>query len=195
MAEFTQALPFILKHEGTELFVDLINNERSRYGITQKTLEAIKYPITDPNNLTMEQVNDIYSRLYWGISKCAMFNSQLVANKVCDMAVNMGNFQAAKLTQASLNSLGIACVIDGMIGPHTIISVNEILAQFDGESRMLNELALKCASYYKDIVNKNPNKKKYLAGWLTRASDIGIEMDLAAFNPLRDGSKDKVIKG
>ncbi len=193
MAEFTQALPFILKHEGTALFVDKENGERSRYGVTEKLLIAIDYEVKDPNLLTIEQVSDIYSRLYWGFSKCALMISQLVANKVCDMSVNFGNYWAAKLTQAALNSLGVPCVIDGMIGPHTIIEINQFMFTPDGEMRFLQELALKCASRYKLLAVGS--KAKYLSGWLTRAADIGIDMNLDAFNTLRNGNDDKVVKG
>lgn len=192
MAEFTQALPRTLQYEGTELFVDIKNGERSKYGITQKTLEAIKYEVTDPDHLTIEQVNDIYSRLYWGLNKLGQVVSQLVANKIFDMAVNMGNFQAIKLVQAACNSIGGSCVIDGMMGPHTLIVLNEAV-RVKGERAFLEELRLKCVDFYKRIAVGS--KAKFLAAWLTRANDIGINEDQSAFNTLRDGTKDKVIKG
>jgi lysozyme family protein len=193
MAEFTQALPRTLQYEGTELFIDPVNNERSRYGITEKTLVAIRYDITDPNLLTIQQVNDIYSRLYWGLNKLAQVNSQLVANKIFDMAVNMGNFASIKLVQAAINSIGGQCVIDGMMGPHTLICLNEVV-RVKGEVAFLEELRLKCVSYYKSIAVGS--KAKYLAGWLKRANDVGLgEIDAKAFNSLRDGAKDKVVKG
>ena len=192
MAEFTQALSRTLQYEGTELFSDPANNERSRYGITEKTLIAIRYTITDPNLLTIEQVNDIYSRLYWGLNKLGQVNSQLVANKIFDMAVNMGNFGAMKLVQAACNSIGGSCVIDGMMGPHTLIVINECV-RVRGERAFLEELRLKCVSYYKMIAVGT--KAKFLTSWLTRANDIGINEDASAFNTLRDGSNDKVVKG
>lgn len=192
MAEFTQALPLTLRYEGTTLFVDPINGERSRYGITEKTLVAIKYEITDPNLLTIVEVNDIYSRLYWGLNKLGQVVSQLVANKIFDMAVNMGNYGAIKLVQASLNSIGESCVIDGMMGPHTLLELNEAV-RVKGERAMLEELRLKCVSYYKSIAVGS--KAKFLTAWLTRANDIGVNEDQSAFNTLRDGSNDKVVKG
>lgn len=192
MANITEALPFILGHEGTKLFIDPVNNERSRYGITQKTLEGLGYPIKDPNDLSIDQVSEIYSRLYWNWNKLDAVESQLVANKIFDMAVNMGNVGAIRLVQAALNSIGGQCVIDGIMGPHTLIVLNEA-TRVKGERQMLEELRLKCVSFYKSIAI-GP-KAQYLAGWLTRANDIGINEDTSAFSTLRDGSKDKVIIG
>ncbi len=193
MAEFNQALQRTLKYEGDKLFVDPQTNERSRYGITQKTLTAIKYITTDPNNLTMLEVEDVYLRLYWNLNKLSELTSQLVANKIFDMAVNMGSFQAIKLVQASINSIGGACVIDGLMGPHTLLELDDAV-RYKGESAFLEELRLKCVSFYKSIgVGQDA---KYLAGWLTRANDIGLgERDESAFNTLRDGNSDKVVKG
>lgn len=194
MADFKLGLQFILKHEGDKLFVDTINNERSRYGITQKLLEMIDYGIKDPNSLQIADVENIYSRYYWNPNKLSEVNSQLVANKIFDMTVNMGSHTAITLVQASLNSIGGQCVIDGIMGPHTIITINEMLKIPDSEERLLSELVLKALSFYKIIAVGS--KAKFLAGWTKRAEDIGMgEIDKQAYSTLRDGGKDKVIKG
>lgn len=194
MADFKQGLAFVLKHEGDKLFIDPENHERSRYGITQKTLEMINYGVTDPNSLQIADVENIYNRYYWNPNKLTEVNSQLVANKIFDMAVNMGSHTAITLLQASLNSIGGQCVIDGIMGPHTIITINEMLKIPDSEERLLSELVLKAISFYK-LIAKGP-KAQFLAGWTKRAEDIGMgEIDKQAFSTIRDGSKDKVIKG
>ena len=195
MADFKLGLEFILKHEGSKLFVDEKNNERSKYGITQKLLIQMKYGITDPNNLQMADVENIYAQIFWGPDKLSEISSQLVANKIFDMAVNMGSYVAIKLLQASLNSIGGQCVIDGIMGPHTVIVVNSFLnSSQDSEERLLSELVLKAISYYRSIAIGT--KAQYLKGWLARAEDIGTGVvDKQAFSTLRDGGKDKVIKG
>jgi|ERR1035437_4053735 lysozyme family protein len=194
MASFTLALPFILKHEGTELFEDKVNGERSRYGITMKLLRAISYQVTDPNNLMPADVENVYCNVFWIPNKLIEIESQLVANKILDMAVNMGSFTAIRLLQASLNSVGALCVIDGIMGPHTTITINEFLRTDNAEERLLSELVIKAIAYYKQIATGS--KAQYLAGWITRAEDIGTGVaDKVAFSTLRDGGKDKVIKG
>lgn len=195
MADFKLGLEFILKHEGTKLFVDEKNNERSKYGITQKLLESIRYGITDPNSLQIPDVENVYYNQFWNPNKLSEVKSQLVANKIFDMAVNMGSYVAVKLLQASLNSIGGQCVIDGIMGPHTIIVINDFLGYAkDSEERLLSELVLKATAYYTSIAKGS--KQQYLKGWLARAEDIGTgEIDKQAFSTLRDGSKDKVIKG
>lgn len=194
MANFKEALPFILKHEGDKLFIDKANNERSKYGITEKLLKSIKYGITDPNNLAMSDVENIYNDQFWSKNKLTEINSQLVATKIFDMTVNMGSYQATKLVQASLNSIGANCVIDGVLGPHTVIVINEATKTSDSIERLLSELVLKNIQFYKSIAI-GP-KKQFLTGWINRAEDIGMgSVDKKAYSTLRDGGKDKVIKG
>lgn len=187
MANFNEALKFILKHEGTELFIG--PNERSRYGITEILLMSISYNIKDPNNLQMNDVEWIYNKVFWEPKNLDCISSQLVANKIFDMMVNMGTYQSTKLVQAALNSSGNNCVIDGKLGPHTMIEINHC-----DEEKLLSELVLKCITFYKSIAKNE--KAKYLAGWLTRAEDISIgTTDKTAFNTLRTGDDDKIVKG
>lgn len=195
MSEFNPALQFVLKHEGTTLYEDHQTGERSRYGITQKLLSGIRYPITDPNLLNNLDVEQIYRKTFWMPNKLDQFNSQAIANKLFDMSVNMG-IVAIRLLQAALNMCGAQCVIDGIVGPHTIITVNQYCAINGNEEKLLGELVLQSVSYYKRISTNRPELAKNLTGWITRAEDTGLpQADKAAFNTLRDGSTDKEIKG
>ena len=189
MASFIDALPFVLGHEGTELFIDNHTGERSRYGITMQLLHSIQYGVTDPNLLTIADVQTIYNKVFWQPNNLGATNDQLVANKIFDMMVNMGASQAVRLLQASLNAIGGACVIDGNLGPHTMITLNQA-----PDLQLLEELRIKCIGFYKEIATGD--RAKYLAGWLTRANDTGGgTVDKAAFSTLRDGSSDRVVKG
>jgi lysozyme family protein len=192
MAQFGPAVAFVLKHEGG-YYNDPQTGEESNFGISKAFLKLTKYDIQDPKLITENIAKDIYLKYFWTPYKLNEINNQLVASKLMDMIVNMGPKQAIKILQASINSLGGACVIDGIIGPHTIITVNQFLALGnDSESRLLEELRIKCGGFYKSIaVGVNA---KNLKGWLNRANDLG-EGAVASNDTLRDGSKDKVIKG
>lgn len=193
MAEFTQALPFIIKHEGTTLYEDKETGERSRFGITQKLLVTLKYKVTDPNLLTMSEVSDVYSTVFWGPNKFVLLTSQPIANKVMDMTINMKYSWGIRCLQAALNMCGAQCAIDGIMGPHTLIITNQFTVLPSNEEKLLGELVIQSESYYKSIA-KGPLAKN-LKGWLTRAKDTGMDIDVNAFNTLRDGSKDKIVKG
>ena len=194
MAEFTQALPFILKHEGTTLYEDKETGERSRYGITSTLLNQIFYTQRDPDKLTMDQVSEVYIRCFWDMNEFNQLDSQLVANKVMDMTINMKFSWGVRLLQAALNMCGAQCVIDGIMGPHTIVTVNQYTSSLLNEEKLLGELALQSVSYYKR--NAVGPLAKDLPGWLTRAEDIGMgTADKNAFSTLRDGNDDKVVKG
>ena len=189
MADFLPAFEFMIKHEGGVLD-DPNTGEVSNFGITQDTLNIIRYKVLNPRLLTLADAQNIYYSEYWQRNSCASINSQAVANKFFDMCVNMGSWQATRHLQASLNSVGGSCVIDGIVGPHTIIVINGFLQGTGSENRLLEELRIKCVTFYQTLGSKEPYKK-YLHGWLARANDIGYEVDA---NTLRDGSKDKMIK-
>ncbi len=192
MSQFEPAVNFVLKHEGTYYF-DPQTGEESQFGISKTFLISAKYAIQDPKKITIETAKEIYKQYFWDPYKLDQITNQKIATKVMDMIVNMGPSRAISLLQASINSLGGACVIDGIMGPHTLITVNQFLGQNkENEERLLEELRIKCCDFYKKIaVGVNA---KNLKGWLNRANDLG-EGTVASNDTLRDGSKDKVIKG
>jgi lysozyme family protein len=183
MADFLPAFDFMIKHEGG-ILEDSNTGEVSNFGITQYALNIIRYKILDPKLLTLADAQNIYYSEYWQRSFCASINSQAIANKFFDMCVNMGSWQATRLLQASLNSVGGSCVIDGQVGPHTIIVMNGFLQQTESENRLLEELRIKCVTFYTVLGNKEKYKK--------RANDIGYEVQAGT---LRDSSQDKIVKG
>ena len=78
-----------------------------------------------------------------------------VAFKIFDLGVNMGMVKAIKLLQ---DSLGITN--DGIFGQNTLEAVNAK----DCYHNYLNE----AEKYYRRIVYQNPEKNKFLKGWLNR---------------------------
>ncbi len=191
MTDFNSAVNFVLKHEG-KYYHDPVTGEESNFGISKAFLELVKYEIRDPKLITENIAKTIYKQWFWTPYNLEKFNSQLVANKVMDMIVNMGPKSVVKILQACLNSLGASCVIDGIMGPHTLIVVNQFL-DYDknSEDRLLEELRIKCGAYYRGIaIGANA---KNLIGWLNRANDLG-EGAVTNHDTLRDGSTDRIIK-
>jgi len=175
MANFLSCIPFVLKHEGGD-YSNPVTGEVVNFGITKDLLIRIKYIIQDPKLLTVEQAQAIYQQYFWTPLNLDQVTSNLVAQKILDMNVNMQFGEATKLTQASLNSLGFPSVVDGILGPHTMIELNTCIATevagVAGEMRLLDELRIKSIGYYKAI----PDPGNAIAGWLARANDIGVNV-------------------
>lgn len=164
MAAFDLALPYVLSHEGGWSNDPADPGGATNFGITMET--ARRHGIRTPDELlriTPAQVADIYRKDYWvwdGVE------DQQVATKLFDMGVNMGVRTAVRLCQDGLNTLGAALEVDGRLGPKTLESINAVTS-----NHMLDVLAYEAADYYKAIVAKRPESRKFLKGWLKRAED------------------------
>jgi lysozyme family protein len=84
-----------------------------------------------------------------------LIHDEKIAFKVFDLGVNMGMVKAIKILQ---DSLGITN--DGIFGQNTLDVVN----CRDCYQSYLNE----AEKYYRRIVYQNPEKTKFLKGWLAR---------------------------
>lgn len=187
MADFNQCIQFVLNNEtfvGADnklitVYKDKTTGEFSNYGISQKFLQLIKYKITDPTLLQMSDILALYQTYFWNPYYLRVLSSNLVAQKILDMLVNMGPFEGSKGTQAALNSKGFACVIDGIIGPHTTITIEQCVKAI-GEFEFVQELALKSESYYRSLTI--PNAKQDLPVWLARARKLGVDVNYVPKN-------------
>ena len=159
MADFDPAIAFVLKHEGT-----LSADPNDPGGLTKYGISTRSYPGLDIRNLTVDQARAIYQRDFW---KYAGIKSQAVANKVLDLAVNLGSAAAARVLQQSLGSLMAGPIVaDGVVGPQTIGLVNAA-----DEQELLAELKARAAYYHTQDVIANPSSRSFLLGWLRRDVD------------------------
>ena len=80
------------------------------------------------------------------------------------MAVNMGESQALKLTQRACNALGSTVSPDGLMGYVTLTAINTRDA-----SQLVMELCAECVSFYRALVNKDPDKyEPFWESWKAR---------------------------
>lgn len=112
MANFSDALILILKHEGG--YVDHPNDPggETNFGISKRA-----YPDLDIKNITMDQVSEIYRKDYWDRIKGDDLPYP-IALCVFDTAVNSGVARASRWLQETCNATP-----DGVIGPKTVQNV------------------------------------------------------------------------
>ena len=158
MSIFEPAFKFMLPHEGGYAFDPNDPGGRTKFGISQRT-----HPGLDIVNLTMADAEAIYRRDFWEKYGLGRIDNQDVANKVFDLAVNMGPAPAIKILQCALCFVGQSVVADGIFGADSLQAVNKnpaglLTAMRDGARR-----------HYLNLANHNPSLSRYLTGWMARA--------------------------
>jgi lysozyme family protein len=156
---FKKAFDLILDQEGGYIKDPSDKGGETKYGISKRS-----YPDLNIKNLSIETAKKIYFVDYWLKQKCAFLDEPL-ALKLFSLSVNMGNKRAALLLQKSLNLLGASLKEDGIIGPKTL----EAVEKKEKDVSLLDAFKKEAASFYKEIVARDPSQRKYLNGWLYRA--------------------------
>jgi lysozyme family protein len=154
---FEIAIEGVLVNEG-----GYSNRASDRGGETKYGISKRAYPNVDIANLTLDEAKAIYCKDYWRFGDLLY---QAVANKLLDMAVNMGLGQAISLAQAACQEQGVSITRDKAWGPKTCAAINSV-----PENLMLNELRTEMAHFYSQIVANHPDQWVNLKGWLRRAA-------------------------
>lgn len=184
MASFDVSIKVVLQHEGgwvcdpadaggetnfgiSTLIIKRIQAEHgltsaqmeTRLGISPNTLYQPGY--LKPMSVTAAE--NIYHEVFW-LPAYEQLNSQTVATKVFDFAVNAGAAHAHEVAQRAAVACGQACAVDGAFGPKSVAAVNAAGLSF--VQAMANEMAV----YYKARVAARPANAKFLSNWLHRAA-------------------------
>jgi len=157
--KFEKAIEYVLANEGCYVFDKNDPGGETKYGISQRA-----YPTLNIRALTLDEAKEIYHRDYWLKCKIDQIANDIIATKLFDLSVNFGVNIATIIAQRALRSCDKNVTEDGIIGPQTISAINETNAQC-----LFVAMKSEAAGYYRFIVVKNPNQKKFLHGWLNRA--------------------------
>lgn len=162
MADFNLAISKTLQHEGGDTFTDdmLDHGGATKFGISQKA-----YPELDIRNLSEDQAKGIYRRDYWNRVKGDDIKSQVVAETIFDVCVNMGISGGSKLAQKTL-AIEPA---DGIIGPQSLAVINAA-----DEDLFIAKFALAKIQRYTEICQADSSQQKFLLGWLNRTLDSTV---------------------
>lgn len=150
MANFNLAVEKILAVEGGYSNHPQDPGGETRWGISKRS-----YPDLDIKNLTKEQAIGIYRRDYWDYD---WIPSQEVAEKLFDMAVNMGVQTSNRYLQHALRELGFALNVDGVIGGQTAAATHA-----SNPGVLLTELRRWQIKHYLNIAGV---QHPFLKGWL-----------------------------
>lgn len=172
MADFAAAYAYLAHDEG-----GYANNPADPGGETYRGIARKDWPAwagwaiidaakTDPafphvldgETILQNLVKSFYSVHFW---RFAGLNSQPVANKLLDLAVQDGLEVSIKILQTALRAIaGYSSVsLDGQYGPQTEATTNAV-----DEQALLREIRARMALYY--CQRNNPT---FILGWLRRA--------------------------
>lgn len=164
MADFSLAVERTLGHEGG--FVDDPDDPggATNWGISTTFLRSIGDQ-RDVRSLSREDAVDLYREHWWVKYHYGNIESQAVAERLFDLAVNSTPGQAARVLQRALRANGMSHVIDdGVIGQITLAAVNQC-----DEKCLLAAWRSEMAAFYRILIERKPYRAKWRRGWLRRA--------------------------
>jgi lysozyme family protein len=170
---FEKAVAAVLKHEG-----GYVNDPRDRggetnFGITRAAADANGFgnPLS---SMTRRDAEEIYRRAYW--NKCGLDGVDQVdegtAEKLFDIAVNMGIGTAGQFLQRALNllnrnqSMFADLKVDGQLGPGTVDALHKLQAEDLPVLRAL--LTAYQGRRYIDIIEHDSTQERFTRGWINR---------------------------
>jgi lysozyme family protein len=157
--KFERAVNKVLEFEG-----GYVNDPSDRGGETKFGISKRSYPKLDIKNLTIDGAKMLYYRDFWEPQLYEQIDSYMVAEKVFDLAVNVGANKAHVILQRALRAVGNPVKEDGVFGKITLSAINA-----SDEAALLSAIRSEASGYYRTIVAKNPNQSKFINGWLKRA--------------------------
>lgn len=117
-----------------------------------------------PQDQRGEAVEQFYQRNFWS-NWLQQIESDEVAKRVFDMAVNGGSGTSVRLLQQAVNTMGHVVGTDGLWGPVTLAAANAC-----DPAELVDQFKIARASHYQAIVDNNPAQSGYLQNWLARAA-------------------------
>lgn len=173
MANFEQAYTVILKHEGGyvndpadpggETYMGIARNMHSKWE-GWVTIDRLKRNGGFPGSLDKDEtlqrmIKNFYEKYFWDKISGDAISDQEIATSIFDFAVNAG-----VATSSSLAQMAAKVKADGIIGPDTIVKLNQ-----QNTEHFLAAFTVAKIARYASIVKKRPASQKYFYGWVRRA--------------------------
>jgi len=176
---FNEAVEHIFEVEG-----GYVNDPNDPGGETNYGISKRAHPNEDIKGMTKQRASEIYKKNYWDKIQADSLDKD-TAMILMDFAVNSGTPRAARSLQRAVGADD-----DGIIGPKTLKKYKEFIRS-NGSDKLRQRLIQDRVQFYKDIIKKNPNLKKFKRGWDNRISKLERSL-----TPVKVASnKDRKVKG
>jgi lysozyme family protein len=176
MSDFDTAIITVLRHEGGYAQISGDPGGATAYGVSLRWLKAqglledleqqdrTQDEIQVVKDMTVDQAKALYRSYWWNPYNYGAIDSQLVATKIFDTAVNLGAPRAHRIVQTCLGFTQDQR--DGILGVKSMAEINAA-----GSAPLIVQIQNMQAAFYKQLVAANPARQKFLQGWLNRAYD------------------------
>lgn len=188
MADFNAAYHITSAHEGGYIDHPDDRGGETIFGISKRAHPAwpgwdIVRTLKEQGNLDAVETNAelkqmaylFYKNEYWDKIKGDDIPSQLLANLLFDISVNMGWKTAGKFLQTGLNILNRDeqlyrdISVDGWIGPTTLGTLEAYL-QAETVRLLAGDIIIQMGARYHDILSEDPTQEAFARGWLRRVT-------------------------
>ncbi len=175
-SRFQIALDFALRWEGGFSDDPLDAGGRTNRGITERVYHAWLASRGEDDKLvehiTEDEVRAIYNNNYWRTGRSDALSPDIDWLQF-DASVNHGPVGAKRLLQRALVACGRDISVDGIIGPKTLEAASLVRSVDLGRAYLAQRSAL-----YHRIVERKPDQKRFIRGWLNRISDLARATNL-----------------
>jgi len=168
-ARFLRVVSFVIhRHEGGDSDHSADAGGKTRYGISKAAYPAEFAGRLVPN---LQRAVEIYWKDYWTPLSCSSIQSDAIAAKVFDLAVNMGTGRAGHILQEAVNLLrDDQLAVDGKVGSVTLRAVN----MTRHPSALVAVLCGLQWAFYQGLIERKPSQRIFAAGWARRSSWSGV---------------------
>ena len=170
MSQYAPALQYLLNFEDPDrTYLESMDNNGGKViaGINARSFPQAEGEIAAlPQAQRAAAVAGFYLKTFWNPLKCGALDAQDVADRVLDMGVDGGMYEAQLLLQRAINAIHPGTlVVDGDIGPATLEAANGT----DPEA-LLAAYRTERVAFYEQLVAQDPQRyNRYKAGWIRRA--------------------------
>jgi len=155
----------------------------TNHGVTLATLRRLggdlngdgRVDRTDLQALTAERAAGIFVAHYYREPRLYLLPAPL-RPAVFDMYVNAGA-NAVRILQRLLNDMGLALVVDGVVGPQTAAAARRALRL--APDHLVDAYGIARRNYYYRLADRHPALRKYVCrrdggkgGWILRAEEF-----------------------
>lgn len=177
MKKYEWAYTYLAHHEGG--FANHANDPggATNYGVSIRFLRQEGIDIDGDGDIDLDDIRAItpakakaiYKAKFWIPARCDQIRSGLIATKVFDMAVNMGQRQAYKIVQRAINALQYkpSLIVDGAVGVKTLAAINSYETE---DYVLMDAIREEQADFYETLINQKPQLATFRLGWLRRAA-------------------------
>lgn len=163
--EFGKYVPILKQIEGGHSNVEGDLGGYTVSGVTQSVYQSEFGENSNVKDITEAQWHLIMKKNYWDLLRCDEINNQTIANLIADWGINAGVGTAAQ----KISGL-IGVTLSAFMKDAVIKTLNEKIAE-DAKA-LIDKIAEARRTFYRELVEENPKKSKFLKGWLARIDTV-----------------------